>query len=332
MKGTATLFYIGYTCRQAGPAQVSLPASDRSAIMMQRLSLTRRFCGVMNKWHPMAGLILGLALMGCALPASAPEGGERLQRLHDRAVAGDLESQYQLGMHYTTDGRWPWDRMRGYRWFVDAAAGGHAGAEYMVGMAKLLGRGTLPDQDGAVHAFEKAAVHGHVRSQYQLGLAYLHGNGVAKDQAWGRQWLEQAAWAGHREAQFMLGVLFAGGVGGAEDRTEGWRWLELSRRAGQPQADEALNRLQGRMSLSERNAARTLLAQTPEVDLDRLYRNPRVRFVQARLNQLAYPAGPEDGLYGPVTRAAVDAFLRQHALSSGLPLAALAESLRESKR
>lgn len=287
---------------------------------------------MMNVLRHIPLLALGLTLLGCSLPGPAPEGEARLRQLTAQAATGDLESQYQLGMHDTADGRWPWDRMRGYQRFVDAAAGGHPGAQYMVGMAKLLGRGTLLDQHGAVDAFRRAAVHGHVRSQYQLGLAYLHGSGVAKDQTWGRQWLEQAAWAGHRDAQFMLGVLFAGGVGGAESRAEAWRWLDLSRRAGQPRSDEALRRLQGRMSLPERDAARKLLSQTPEVDSDGLYRNPRVRFVQSRLNHLAYQAGPEDGLYGPVTRAAVDLFLRENSLPPAMPLLSLAEFLCESNR
>lgn len=274
-----------------------------------------------------AAMTLFLIFTGCSLPGHVPDK-ERFRVLEERAYAGDPESQYQLGLQYTIDGQWAWHRVRGYDWLVTAAENGHADAQYMAGMGKLLGRGTLYDEDGAVKMFRLSSQQGQARAQYQLGLAYLDGRGVAQDRPWGRQWLEQAAWNGHMQAQFMLGALFAKGIGGQESLAEAWRWLEKSRLSGQAQSEMALARLQKSMTSPDRMAGKVLLAQQPRIAKDGLYANPRLRYVQTMLNRIGYLAGIEDGLPGPRTDAAMAAFLRANKLPRETQIMQLVESLR----
>jgi len=269
-----------------------------------------------------------LSLCGCSLPSQVPDT-EQFRLIQNRAYAGDPESQYQLGLQYTINSQWAWDRARGYEWFSAAAERGHAEAQYMVGMGKLLGRGTMYDEEGAVELFRRAAEQGQARAQYQLGMAYLNGKGFVKDRPWGRQWLEQAAWNGHKQAQFILAALFAKGVGGQENPAEAWRWLEKSRLSGQAQSAMALEKLQQSMTSSDRKAGKVLLAQQPHIDADGLYSNPRMRYVQTMLNRLGYQVGSEDGLPGPQTDAAVAAFLLANKLPRETQIMQLVESLRD---
>jgi len=282
----------------------------------------------MLKRHLANVVVVSFVLWGCSLPDHIPDT-EQFRLIQERAHAGDPESQYQLGLQYTIDSQWAWDRARGYRWFLAAAEKGHADAQYMAGMGKLLGRGTLYDEEGAVELFRRSAEQGQQRAQYQLGLAYLNGMGVLKDKPWGRQWLEQAAWNGHKEAQFMLGALFAKGVGGQENPAEAWRWLEKSTLGGHAQSAIALEKLQKSMTFSDRKAGKVLLAQQPIIDPDGLYSNPRVRYAQIILNRIGYQAGSEDGLPGPQTDAAVAAFLRANKLPRETQIMQLVESLRD---
>ena len=274
-----------------------------------------------------AAIAVLLIFSGCSLHGRATDK-QGFRALEERAYAGDPQSQYQMGMRYTIDGQSAWHLARGYRWFVTAAENGHADAQYMAGMGKLLGRGTLYDEEGAVEMFRQSAQQGQQRAQYQLGLAYLNGRGVVKDRPWGRQWLEQAAWNGHMQAQFMLGALFAKGVGGQENLAEAWRWLEKSRLSGQAQSAVALKRLEESMSPTDLHTGKLLLAQQPRLDKDRLYANPRLRYVQTMLNRIGYQAGVEDGLPGPRTDNAMAAFRRANKLPRETQILQLVEYLR----
>lgn len=274
-------------------------------------------------------LLLSLVLlaMGC-LPAGDTESVQ-ISQLEAQASAGDRDSQYQLGIHYTVNNRWAWDLARGYRWFLAAGEQGHADAQYMAGMAKLLGRGTDTDESGAATWLERAAYQGQERAQYQLGQLFLNGVGVAKETAWGRQWLEQAALNGHGEAPFLLAALFAGGVGGAENRGAAWCWLEVARERGQRQAAKALTELDKKITPAEKSAGAIGCLQGGTSRGDGLFGRPLVRYLQSSLVRLGYPAGAEDGIEGPATRAAVSAYLRANGLPKNLSRSDLIQRLRQ---
>jgi TPR repeat protein len=290
----------------------------------------RTMVGVFMKQNCKFGGWVALVLLvisGCVFPSGSSESLS-LQQLKGKAQLGDVESQYQLGVHYTVRNSWPWDNSRGYQWFVDAAEHGHADAQYMVGMGKILGRGTRDDRPGAIVYFKRAAGQGQARAQYQLGKAYLSGEGVKKDLSWGRQWLEQAAWQEHSEAQFLLGALFAKGVGGQANMVEAWRWLQLAKRNGQRQAEQALETLAKKMLLKEKKAGDRLLAQQEKPSAFGLNTTPQVRYVQSVLNQLGFSSGDEDGRDGPATRSAVIRYTLKNNLPRDTQTIQLVESLR----
>lgn len=276
-------------------------------------------------------IIVCFILASCALPEGISETPE-IARLKELAGNGDVESQYLLGLHYTIESKFLWDHSRGYRWLILAANQGHEEASYMVGMAKWNGKGTLYDQKGAIDYFRQAAFQGHMRAQYQLAHAYLDGVVVTQEKPWGRQWLEQAAWRGHREAQFLLGALFAKGVGGQINQAEAWRWLQRARENGQAQAERAIQTLESKLTVKELSLAKNLLASHQKIEATGLYDLPLLRYVQTVLNDKGFAVGVEDGLEGPMTRAAVTSYKQKNGLAANLKLIELAEHLRRSSR
>lgn len=60
-------------------------------------------------------LLLVCVVYSCALPGSVADT-ERFRVMHHQAQAGDVESQYQLGMQYTLSGQYAWDRIRARGW------------------------------------------------------------------------------------------------------------------------------------------------------------------------------------------------------------------------
>lgn len=273
-------------------------------------------------------LLFFVFLLASCTPAPNNVDLIHLRQMKDQAFAGDPESQYQLGIHYTVNDQWGWDESRGYNWFLDAAEAGHTEAQYMVGMGRLLGRGTDKDTAGALTWLSRAAEQGHGRSQYQLGQAYLNGDGTEKNQMWGRYWLEQAARSNHPEAQFLLAALFRRGIGGQVNRPESWLWLKRAEQNGHKNAGAALQKLTDELSKEEKSTANQLANQIKSTDSKKLHPKPKIRYVQTVLNQRGILAGPEDGHYGSVTRQATEKYLQQKKLPRNTSIDRLIEVLR----
>ena len=261
---------------------------------------------------PLCLLVL-ILISGCATTHDSAEQ-LKIQQLKDQAVNGDTASQYQLGVYYTTENQWPWEKALGYGWFMDAAKAGDIDAQYMVGMGNLLGRGTLKNTEKAITWLTQAADQGHGKSQYQLAQIYLNGRGVSKDILWGRYWLEQAAWSDHPDAQFLLSALFRKGVGGSIHHPEALVWLNRAAQNGQKYAQKALPKLTHELSEKERLQAKKLALQSETKGENVLSTTPKIRYIQAVLNQKGFSAGTDDGVWGVKTSQAIDQFLLENKL------------------
>ena len=268
-------------------------------------------------------------LFSCAVPQNNADL-IRLRTLKDHAYAGDSESQYQLGLYYTANNKWAWDKARGYGWFLDAAEAGHADAQFMVGMSHLLGQGAKQSDTEAVRWLTNAAKQGHSRGQYQLGKLYLDGTGVDPDVLWGRYWLEQAAWGGHAPAQFMLAAIFSKELAGEKNLPAAWAWLSRAAQAGHSEGKTALQNLTPTLSSAELADGRQLLVKNEKKEADRLYRRSKIRYLQSRLNANGFAAGREDGLAGSQTEEAILRFLQQKKLPPDMTIDQLIAYLRGS--
>ncbi len=263
------------------------------------------------------GLLLALALLAGCSEMLVPQDSETGQ-LIQQSRAGNAESQYQLGLRYTQGIDLPQNYRKAADQFRQAAESGHLRAQYLLGLAYYSGRGVPQDYARARQWLEQAAAAGHPGAQHQLGDLYLNGRGVSADKAWGIHWLSRAAQRGHAEAQYSLGVAYASGLGLPTDRVEGWKWLKLSELAGHEPATAVQQRLYAELTpLQQRQAryrARNWVAQEIVVEPD----SSLVRFAQYRLQQLGYKPGGVDGVMGPRTRGALEAFASERSLAGGV--------------
>lgn len=112
------------------------------------------------------------------------------------------QAQYMLGEQAFTSE--PARMEDAFAWFSNAAAQGHAPAQYMTGFMLLQGMGTQKSVALAIEFFEKAAGQNNDSAQYVLGQIYTKGLGVKKNRRKGYLWLERAAENGNQLAKQLL--------------------------------------------------------------------------------------------------------------------------------
>lgn len=264
-------------------------------------------------------LTAALALSGCAampLPVgSLPDDPERAAQ------------QYRLGLDFTQGVGVKQDYARGLGHFKQAARLGSDEAAYMAGMAYMTGRGTGRDFGAAARWLEPAAEAGHPNAAYQLGRLHINGLGIPEDEAWGAYWLGRAAAAGHGEAMLRLAICYHAGMGLPKDPGMAWYWADQAAQTGTDKAVEARSRLRAATDAAQRTqaAARARRAAASGVDL------ATATYMQRQLQRLGYAPGVIDGLWGPRSAAALDAFRGAKSLPqlSG-PTAADLERLRSA--
>ena len=121
---------------------------------------------------------------------------QMLASLQERAISGDVQSQYLYGTICRQSGRY---------------------AE-------------------AVRWIEMAAQQNQVNAQYDLGLMYARGTGVAQNFSMATKWLKKAAEQGHDGAQYMLAVCYNEGLGVPKDLLKAVGWLKKSAAQGNQDA------------------------------------------------------------------------------------------------
>jgi hypothetical protein len=95
------------------------------------------------------------------------------------------------------DGAPPTKIMRAWR---KAAEGGHAKAQFWLGISYARGKGVAEDAVAAVELFKKAAAQGLAIAQSVLGVSYEQGEGVSQD------FMAAAAWFAKAAAQDFAGA------------------------------------------------------------------------------------------------------------------------------
>ncbi len=91
-------------------------------------------------------------------------------------------------------------------WFP-LANGGHANAQFNLGVMYRNGKGVLQDDFKAAKWFRLAAEQGVVDAQFNLGFAYNRGEGVPKGYVQAHLWWSLAAANGDEEARERRDIL-----------------------------------------------------------------------------------------------------------------------------
>lgn len=92
------------------------------------------------------------------------------------------------------------NRLYAVHLYLEKAIKGNADAQYQLGLLYLTGKGTIQDFEEAAKWFTSAAEQNHAAAQYELGLLFHNGLGVDLDNEKSYMWLNLAAAAGIEQA------------------------------------------------------------------------------------------------------------------------------------
>ncbi len=131
---------------------------------------------------------------------SADMEREDFAEIIPRAIAGDEEAQYELGIKYINFSSATIHRNKAKYWLRCSAERGLSRAQ--------ISYGALLYQDGefaeAIEWYKRAAEDGNSEAQYRVGIAYADGQGVTADANEARKWLKLAAKQDHFLAKIRL--------------------------------------------------------------------------------------------------------------------------------
>lgn len=105
-------------------------------------------------------------------------------------------------------------------WYKLAADRGNREGAFAYGMALLKGEGIVRDEAAAKAALEKAAAGGHAGAHYNLGVLALGKPGGPQDFKTAAEEFRQGADAGDLDALFGLATLYRAGQGVGKDSSE----------------------------------------------------------------------------------------------------------------
>ena len=182
--------------------------------------------------YPPAQQAVGIALIhGDEAAGEAQDVGAAVTLITAAAEGGYFLAQDMLGLMYKKGGPVQQDLSQAWKWYTLAAAQGHAGSQYNLGLLHtngFLSNGTSVPQDNVAAAawYEKAALQGHAIAQHYLANAYADGKGVAQDHTVAVKWWTLAAEQGQPHAQYNLGLAYGRGRGVPKaDRNTAIEWL-----------------------------------------------------------------------------------------------------------
>jgi cell division septation protein DedD len=135
-------------------------------------------------------------------------------------------------------------------WKTPAAAG-NRDAQFNLGQAYKLGRGVPADPQKAIEYYRKAAAQGHPAAEANLGWVLFQTG--KRDEA--LPLLQRAAGRGDAHSQYLLGVAYFNGDVVPRDWPRAYRLMSAAAGSGLPQARDALNAMEARMPLADRQRA-----------------------------------------------------------------------------
>lgn len=149
---------------------------------------------------------------GAAAPRTKLMDDPERARIVGAAVAGDMQSQYELGLIYDEGKGIPRNSKEAAYWYRRAARNGHADALLALGKAFRSGDGVLQDSRIAAENFWRAAERGNAEGAYLFATMLSSGEGVAKDLPRALKYFLQAAENNYADADVQVSKLRSQGV------------------------------------------------------------------------------------------------------------------------
>ncbi|TNB48651.1 hypothetical protein FF124_05830 [Martelella lutilitoris] len=272
--------------------------------------------------------------------------------LADAARDGNPDALYEIGVRYQEGLGLKRDPAEAAVWFDEAAERGSAPAAFQLGSLYEKGIGVDQDAAKAITLYRSAARAGNISAMHNLAVMLANGAGSGKpDFAEAAKWFREAAEHGVADSQFNLAILHARGAGVDADLAQSYKWFAIAAMNGDEEAAKRRNEVAEALSDADLNRGRKLAADwearealpaanivtaPPEwLPQEKVASAPDkqaiVRDIQSILNERGYDAGPEDGLLGAKTDAAIKAFQTKNGLEpDGAITPALVETLLNS--
>ena len=166
--------------------------------------------------------------------------GTDVNRILNRADAGDSIAQYEMALRYADGEGVPQNYRDAMAWFAKAAANGNDNAQWKLGLGYIKGIGVPHDERKAVVWFKRAANHGDIRAQSALSDLYLSGRGVPRDYVRAYTWASIAAGLRGNDNDRLKVIgsrMTAVQIEDAHRRISSW-WEHQSRKAASPTASQ----------------------------------------------------------------------------------------------
>jgi TPR repeat protein/ubiquitin-protein ligase len=159
-----------------------------------------------------------------------------LQKLTECLKAAGEIRDGEVMVGYVTTG----DSAEAQRLMLEAANGGHAEAQFRVGVNYGAGNGLPQNMSEAVAWFRKAAQQGHAKAQNFLAACLFDGNGVAPSIPEAIHWWQASAQQGDPDAQHALGGCYLNGTGVTKSLDEALRLYGNAAKQGHEKAFAAV--------------------------------------------------------------------------------------------
>ncbi|KAJ1451165.1 hypothetical protein M885DRAFT_530461 [Pelagophyceae sp. CCMP2097] len=170
----------------------------------------------------------------------------------EETSADEAEDNFQLGEAYRSgaDGV-EQDAARAVKMYRAAALGGHARAEFLLGVCYYKGEGVERDADVATTWIRRAADRGLAEAQTNVGRLCQRGapgsRSAARSYVEAVEWFTLAAKQGEPNAVYNLGCCFENGLGVEADFDEALRLYKVAVERGCEDAQEAVDDLEKQM-------------------------------------------------------------------------------------
>ena len=240
-----------------------------------------------------------------------PNLSDIAKKIEIKAFEGVPEAQHDMGAIYVSgNGKVKQDLKRAILWFQEAANNGVANAKYNLGVLYHQGMGVEKNLDKALELYTQAANSGHPEAQYNLGIAYIEGIGVPYNPQKASQYFEGAAKQNIVEAAYNLGLIYENGLLGKSQPDIALAWYKHAADSGSPEAKSAMEQLATSLGISTEDIDRIIqnVKKTNNVFSDTQNQKDLISKTQNELMRRGLYPGPVDGVMGPMTRNAIEAF------------------------
>lgn len=151
------------------------------------------------------------------LPSPAPETlSEEAKTSYEKALGGDLEGQYNMGIRYLNGDGVEKDVTQALVLLENSADKGNANAQFGLGYLYAQGQGVEKNPSRAVELYEAAAAQGHLKAISNLAMHCESGEGLSKDVPRAAELYRKVAEQGDTLAQLNLAMLYEEGGEGLE--------------------------------------------------------------------------------------------------------------------